>query len=494
MTNPRPLVPVLVFLGMVAAIVGSLGAPLVPTVAAATHVSLTNAQWTLTISLLAGAIATPVMGRLCDGPRRRQVVLVALAVVAIGTLLSALSLSFGALIVGRGLMGVGLGLTPLTIATAREALSGERQRSVVAMLSITAVAGIGVGYPIFGFIAQHLTLRAAFWFGTGIVVIAFFAALVVFPASPPRQPQRLDIPGSVMLGIGVAGLILGLSELETWSAPTLVTMFIGSILVLFAWVFVELRAPHPLVDLRLLRHRSVLTADVTALLAGFGMYVLMSMSVRFVQTPSEVGYGFGASVGLAGLVLLPFSAMSVVATRVAPLVARRLGSRSVLPIGSLIFVLAETAFVLDRSSLWMVFVVMALAGLGIGSIFAGVPALIVSAVPTSETGSVMSFNQVLRYIGYTLGSALAATILEAHTSTGEILPTNRGYSVAGLLGMAALVVAAAISAVLPPRSVRPTTAVLIARGSAVELADRTPNQEIEAGASSAGSRRTDQSG
>src|SRR6195952_2144529 len=290
---------------MVAAIVGSLGAPLVPTVAAATHVSLADAQWSLTISLLAGAVATPVMGRLGDGPHRRRVVLVALAVVGLGAVLCALPLSFGALVVGRGLMGVGLGLTPLTMATARDALAGERQRSVVALLSITTVAGIGLGFPIFGFIAQPLPLRPAFWFGTGIVLVAFLAALVVFPASSNRAPRRLDVPGAALLGLGISGLILGLSELTAWPAPSLVGLFLLSLVVLAAWVVVELRTEHPLVDLRLVRHRSVLTADLTALFAGFGMYILMSMIVRFVQTPSSAGYGFGASVGLAGLVLLP---------------------------------------------------------------------------------------------------------------------------------------------------------------------------------------------
>src|ERR1700712_1741608 len=156
---------------MVAAIVGSLGAPLVPTVAAATHVSLADAQWSLTISLLAGAVATPVMGRLGDGPHRRRVVLFALAVVGLGSVLCALPLSFGALVAGRGLMGVGLGLTPLTMATARDALTGERQRSAVAALSITTVAGLGLGYPVFGFIAEQVNFRAAFWCGTGIVLI-----------------------------------------------------------------------------------------------------------------------------------------------------------------------------------------------------------------------------------------------------------------------------------------------------------------------------------
>src|SRR5690242_3833703 len=77
----RALVPVLVFLGTVVAVISSLGAPMVPTIAAVDHVSLADAQWSLTVTMLVGAVATPVMGRLGDGPHRRTVMLAAAATV-----------------------------------------------------------------------------------------------------------------------------------------------------------------------------------------------------------------------------------------------------------------------------------------------------------------------------------------------------------------------------------------------------------------------------
>lgn len=133
---------------MLVAVVSSLGAPLVPTIAAEEHVSLTDVQWSLTVTLLVGAVVTPVMGRLGDGPRRRAVILGALAAVLAGCALAALPLGFGWLLAGRALQGLGLGLTPLAIATARDALPPERSRPAVAMLSVTTVAGVGLGYPV----------------------------------------------------------------------------------------------------------------------------------------------------------------------------------------------------------------------------------------------------------------------------------------------------------------------------------------------------------
>ncbi|WP_232806890.1 MFS transporter [Geodermatophilus chilensis] len=137
--SPRALVPVLVFVGTVVAVISSLGAPLVPAVAETMRTTLPDAQWSLTATLLVGAVATPVVGRLGDGPHRRRVVLAVLAVVTLGGVLAALPLGLGWLIAGRTLQGVGLGLTPLAMATAREALEGDRSRSTIAVLSVTVV-------------------------------------------------------------------------------------------------------------------------------------------------------------------------------------------------------------------------------------------------------------------------------------------------------------------------------------------------------------------
>jgi MFS family permease len=179
--SPRALVPVLVFVGTVVAVISSLGAPLVPAIAETMGTSLPNAQWSLTVTLLVGAVATPVVGRLGDGPHRRTVVLVVLAVVTAGGVLAALPLGLAWLVAGRALQGVGLGLTPLAIATAREALTGQRSRSTIAALSITVVAGVGLGYPLAGLVAELGGVHAAFWAGAAVSAAALAASAAVLP-------------------------------------------------------------------------------------------------------------------------------------------------------------------------------------------------------------------------------------------------------------------------------------------------------------------------
>ena len=103
--------------------------------------SLSAGEWLLTITLLTGALATPVMGRLADGPRQRTVILVALAAVVVGCVLAAVSTGFALLLVGRALQGLGLGLLPVAMAIARRNLPLEKARRTIATLSITTAIG-----------------------------------------------------------------------------------------------------------------------------------------------------------------------------------------------------------------------------------------------------------------------------------------------------------------------------------------------------------------
>src|SRR6202050_3472172 len=118
----RLLVPTLVLSGSLLAVVSSLGAPLVPTLSRAEGVSLSTGEWILTVALLTGALATPVMGRLADGPRQRDVILIPLGAVLAGCVLAAVSDGFTVLLIGRALQGLGLGLLPVLMAIARRNL------------------------------------------------------------------------------------------------------------------------------------------------------------------------------------------------------------------------------------------------------------------------------------------------------------------------------------------------------------------------------------
>lgn len=450
----RALTPVLVYVGMLVAVVSSLGAPLVPTIAVDYGVTLGNAQWTLTVTLLVGALVAPVVGRLGDGPHRRPVLLVALGVLVAGSVLAAVAgLPFAALLAGRAMQGVGLALLPLAMGIARDHLPADRARSTLATLSVTTVVGVGLGYPVTGLIAEHLSLHAGFWLAAALGVLAMVAVLLVVPHSRHRRAQPFDGRGALLLGLGVGGLVLAISEGETWGwgRPRLLALAATALVLLALCVRHELRTAHPVVDLRLMRHRTVLTANVTAALAGVSMYMLMSMVIRFVQTPTSVGYGLGASTVVSGLVLLPLSAASFSASRFVTWLSSRLQPIRILPVGALLFGLALAVFASTRSTLWELLVIMAIAGLGTGSSFSVLPRLIVGSVPAGATSSALALNQLFRMIGFSVGSAVSATVLTAHTHGASRFPTDRGYTVGALVAVSLCLVTAAVSVALQGR-------------------------------------------
>jgi len=450
---PPALVPVLVFVGLVVAVVGSLGAPLVPTVARIAHVSLAAAQWSLTITLLVGAVTTPVLGRLGDGPHRRGVILTAIGVVVAGCTLAALPVGFAWLLAGRALQGVGLGLVPLAMATARDALPPPRAAAAIGVLSVTAVGGIGLAYPLAGLVTEAYGVRAAYAGSAAVTAAALVAAALVVPPPSAREPRPLDVPGAVLLGVAVAALLIALGQGESWGwrSRAVLGTAAGGLLVLAVWVRQQRRAAHPLVDLRLLRHPAVLTADVTIAVGGAGMYLLLALVARYVQTPASAGYGFDSSVVVAGAVLVPFSVASFLAGRVAPALSARLGSARLLAVGFAVVVAGIGTFLAARDRMWEVLLTMTVAGFGVGLVFAANPGLLVSGVPATETGSALALNQVLRNVGFSVGSAAAGAVLAAATPAGRALPRADGYRTAALLAVAVCVAALVISLVMAAR-------------------------------------------
>ena len=480
--HPRLLVPTLVVAGALMAVVSSLGAPLIPTLSRADGVSLSTGEWLLTITLLTGALVTPVMGRLADGPRQRDVILVALICVVAGCVMAAVSENFTELIVGRGLQGVGLGILPVAMAIARRHLAQDKARRTIATLSVTTAIGVGLGYPVTGLIAQAWDFRAAYWFGAIAVGGALVLAAVVLPARSDVVSRRLDTLGAVLLSVVVVGLSVVLSEGGGWgwTSGRSLGILAASVILLALWVPYELRFADPLVDLRQVRHRSVLTADVSGFFISVAMYILLPTLVVFVQIPVSRGYGFGASIVVSGLVLVPLSLCSFLASRLLVAYERRFGPRSMIPLGSLVFALSSAFFALEHRALWEAFVTAALSGLAIGFTTGAMPGFIVRAVAHSETGSATGFYQVVRSIGLTLGSAVSAAVLMAHTHAGQALPTVGGFRDTLLIGAGICAATAVVSFVLPGRTVNRGPAPSTREGQ--ELAETMVEEAELAGA------------
>ena len=449
-SEPRLLVPSLLFIALVVAAVGSLGAPLITSVATTFHVSLDRAQWTLTITLLSGAIATPLLGRLGAGPHRRGTILATLGIVVAGSALTVCPFPFAWLLVGRAAQGVGLGLTSLMMGVARDHLPEGRGESTIALLSVASIIGVGVGYPLAGLLVEFGGVRAAYGLGLFVTSVALLAAWRSMPVAPQGRSARVDIVGTLLLVGGLFLVLFLISETKLWSRHlgVAVVLAVVAVLLLCAWTASELRSKSPLVDVRLLRHRAIAGANVAMLVGGVGFYLLLTLITRYSQTPHSAGYGFGLTTFVAGLVLVPFSLVGFVAGKLTPRVRERIGAPLLLAGSAVVVLVAFVLFAVARSNLAELFMAMALLGFGVGSFSAAMPGVILAFTPESETSSAMSFNYVVRSVGFSLGSALGGLVLAHGTDTGHLFPTDSAYTMAALVGIAAMAVTAVTSIAL----------------------------------------------
>jgi predicted MFS family arabinose efflux permease len=478
----RALPAVLVLTTLVASIVSSLGAPLIPTVAHDFHDSLSSAQWSLTAALLAGAVSAPVMGRLGDGAHRRATMIGGLVAVTAGGIVAAFAGGLDVLVIGRALQGVALGLVPLSMATARDELPPDEVASMIGLLSVSAAAGVGAGYPISGLIAEHAGLSGAFWFGAGVSALTLLMVVAVVPAPTGHDRRaRLDWIGATLLTTALVGILLAVAQGTAWgwASPRILVLLVAGLMLLAGWTLQQLHATTPLVELRLVRHPAVLAADGCAFVLGVAMYMDLSSVTEFVQLPRSQGFGFSASVVLAGLTLVPLSAFMLVGSRTLPFLLRYLGARPVLTIGCLVVGASGGFFALFHNGIWAAFVMMGILGAGLGTTYAAIPGLIVAAVPQDETGSAMGFYQVVRYVGFALGSAVTAAILAGRASSlGQ--PTLAGFTTVLWVAGAISVIAAVTAWVLPGRD-REVPPEQRLPADEVRLAEQTEGEDLIVG-------------
>jgi EmrB/QacA subfamily drug resistance transporter len=432
------------------ALLQSLVIPVLTTVQHQLHTTQGAATWVLTAYLLSASIMTPILGRVGDMIGKERVFVATLIALAAGSLLAAVASSIGVMIVARVIQGIGGGMVPVAFGIIRDEFPAEKVAGAVGALASLTAVGAGLGIVLAGPIVDVLGYPWLFWLPLILTVVAAVSAVLFVPESPVRTPGRISWLPAVLLSGWLVALLVALSQAPTWGwgSSSVIGLLVVAAVLAAGWVIAELRAATPLIDMKMMRRTAVWTNNLVALLLGVGMYATFAFLPEFVQTPSSAGYGFGASITRSGLMLLPSAVTMFVVGMFAGRLARLLGGKVLVVAGCLIGAVAMAILALAHAHVWEIYLSSAIMGVGFGLAFSAMSALVVAAVPTSQTGVASGMNANIRTIGGSIGAAVMASIVTSQLEPSG-LPKESGYTT-GFAVMAAGLVLAALAGLLIP--------------------------------------------
>jgi predicted MFS family arabinose efflux permease len=277
-----------------------------------------------------------------------------------------------------------------------------------------------------------------------------------------KSPGRVDWAGALLLSGWLVLILLGITQSSEWGwgDTRVIALIAAGLILLVAWIRVEAARHEPLVDMAMMRVRSVWTVNAAAFLVGAGMYSSFILIPEFTETPASTGYGFGSSVTQAGLFLLPATVAMMLVSPVAGWLANRIGSRVILIAGCLATTASFTLLALAHTRHADIYVATALMGAGIGLAFSSLANLIVEAVDPHQTAVATGMNTVMRTLGGSVGGQVGASLI-AGTVVASGLPTESGFTLAFSFAAGACLLAALASTIVPTRP-RPYREAVIA--------------------------------
>jgi EmrB/QacA subfamily drug resistance transporter len=414
--------------------------------------SASGIAWMVTAYLLVASIATPIFGKLGDMFGKERLLAVSLAAFAVGSVVCALSDSLGLMIVGRGLQGLGGGVFPLSFGIIRDEFPAHKVPTGIALLGAISAIGSGVGLPLGGVLTDGPGYHWIFWVAAIMGVVATITTIKFVPESPIRTPGRVDFVGAGILAVGLTALLIAISRGADWGwgSPATLGLIAAGLIVLILFGVFEARHTTPLVNMKTLARRPVLTTNISTLLIGSAMIATFVLVPQLAQLPDGgEGAGFGLSATEAGLLLAPGSLLSLL---IAPFVGKageRFGSKPPFFVGCLIVGGALLGMAFAHGSPAVVIVWSALLFAGVGMAFASIPNLIVNAVEPTETGEATGVNTIIRNIGSAIGAQVAGVIIASHVIATGV--EDSGFTLAFLLSAVGALIAAASVLLIPGR-------------------------------------------
>jgi MFS family permease len=414
-------------------------------IAAALNVSGTLLGWIVIATIITGTLSAALFPALGAVVGQRRLMVAAMGFLAVGSVISATAPDGAVLLVGRIIAAPGFAASALSIAIVREHRSGPDLARSFGIVAAFAGVAAGVGFAIGGAVEQTSPgdWRAVF------VVMAVASAITGLlaagtipgrPARPEGAARRVDVPGALLLAVGLVAALLPITQGSSWgwSSWRVTGLLAVAAVLLAAWAATALRRPDPLVRLGVLALPGVAGGTVLFVVTAATVGIINLTVPPFLEAPALAGYGGGASVLDAGLDLLPFALAITVSGYLAGRLARRVSPRlvAVATLGCEAAALGLLAA--PHPATATVVILTALFGVGHGGTLAVEYVLLTGAVPVTAAGGATGLACAADGVSGAVATAVTTALLAAAlVRAGPVtLPAAADYGHVWLCGAA----------------------------------------------------------
>jgi EmrB/QacA subfamily drug resistance transporter len=381
-----------------------------PTVQRTLGATASGLQWTVDAYLLVFAGLVLAAGNLGDRVGRRRTLQAGLVVFGTGSALAALSATSSELIAARAVMGAGGALImPSTLSIITGMFTGAQRARAIAVWTAVAGLGIALGPVTGGWLLQHYWWGSIFLVNVPLAALTLIAGFRLIPESRDPAAGRPDPLGALLATGGLLALVYGVIEAPTrgWGGRVSLTAFAVSTALLGAFAVWELRSSHPMVQLRLFRHRRFSAASAAIALAFFALFGALFFLTQYLQL--VLGY---SALG-AGERTLPVAAGLLGGSALSAPANSRVGTKLTVTAGMLLATAGLFCLVgaTPTSGYPRVLAALLLAGAGIGVAMAPATDAVMGALPLAKAGVGSAMNDTARLVGGAFGVAVLGTIL-----------------------------------------------------------------------------------
>lgn len=382
-----------------------------PTLRAEYKASLSEAQWIVSIYVLALGMSTPLSGYLSDRLGIKRVFLGGLAVFVFGSFLCGVAPNLGLLIVARALQGIGGGIAlPLGSAQLYGAFPPNEQGKAFGYFGIVLMTAPALGPLLGGVLVDQGMWRWIFFVNVPIGVFGVWLGMRWLRESLPGTKPHLDVVGLLLALVAFGSLLYAASIAATvgWRANTTIVWFAVGSVALVGFVLTDLHSSkEPLLDFRLFQRPTFLTANLigyVSVIALFGAEFLMPVYLQNLRARTSLG---------SGLILLPLAVAAAIATPIAGRLYDKIGPRPLVVFGFLVLVVNtwQLSRLTMTTSITFIMFLLALRGLALGTTVQTTFATALGSVPKLRLARGSALINATRNVVQSIGVAVLATVL-----------------------------------------------------------------------------------